>query len=171
MDITISANKKRFPILFVISLLFTVGGAYNINTGLSNASEKMSYLSYGILIIPLFFCIISFIEFMKTRFNTNAALTISEIGINDNLSIFSCGKICWSEISRVEIKRVLNTNLLVINLFDNYKYLKGKNFVTRYILRKWIKKWGSPIIISEKRINYDLPTLKDIILKNLTHIH
>lgn len=171
MDIIIPSNKKRFPILFVISLLFTVGGARNITRGLSDSPEKISYLTYFILIVPLSFCIISLLEFMKTRFNTNAALTISETGINDNLSIFSCGKIYWSDISCVEIKRALKANFLVIKLFDNQKYLAERNFITKYVLNNWIKKWGSPIIISEKRINYDLLKLKDIILKNLTRAH
>ena len=165
MSITIPANRKRFPIVFVISFLLTVGGAFNITRTLNDPNEQLSYWTYGILLIPLFYCVVSFIEFVKTQFNKNAVLQISEIGINDNLSIFSCGKIPWSDISDVDMQKAFNANFLVIKLFDNNKYLTGKNFITRYVLNKWIKKWDSPVIISEKRINYDLNKLKDIILK------
>lgn len=165
MSITIPANRKRFPIVFIISFLLTVGGAYNITSTLNDSDEQLSYWTYGILLIPLFYCIVSFIEFVKTQFNKNAVLQISDIGVNDNLSIFSCGKIPWSDISDVDIKKAFSASFLVMKLFDNNKYLREKNFITRYVLNKWIKKWGSPIIISEKRINYDLIKLRDIILK------
>jgi hypothetical protein len=143
----------------------TVGGAYNITKGLHDPTKQLNYWTYLILLFPLFYCIISFLEFIKTRFNKRAALTISETGVNDNLSIFSCGEIPWRDISNVEIKRVMNADFLVIQLFNNDKYLRGKNIIIRNTLSKWIKKWGSPIIISEKRVDYNLTKLKEIILK------
>ena len=165
MSITIPSNKKRFPIVFVISFLLTVGGAYNITRELHDRTEQLSYWTYLVLLFPLFYCIVSFLEFMKTRFNKNAALTVSETGVNDNLSIFSCGEIPWSDISNVEIKRAFNADFLVIQLINNDKYLTGKNIIIKNTLRKWVKKWGSPIIISEKRVDYNLTELKEIILK------
>lgn len=166
MTTIISANKKRFPIVFIISFLLTIGGAYNITKGLNDPAQQLSYWTYAILLIPLFYCIVSFAELVKTRFNKNAALTISETGINDNLSIFSCGKIPWSEISDVEIKRAFNADFLVIKLFNNDKYLTDKNIIVKNVLNKWIKKWGSPIIISEKRVDYNLTRLREIILRH-----
>ena len=164
MSITIPANRKRFPKVFAVSFLLTLGEAYIITRAL-NDEEELSYWTYAILLITLFYCIVSFIEFAKTQFNRDADLQISETGINDNLSIFSCGEIPWSEISNVEIKRAFSSNFLTVQLFDNNKYLLGKNFLTRRILNSFIKKWGTPIIISEKRVDYDLIQLKDIILK------
>src|SRR4051794_30284302 len=130
MSIIIPANKKRFPVVFVISFLLTAGGVYNITKELNDATEQPSYITYPFLLVPLFYCVISFTEFVKTRFNTNAVLIISETGIDDNLSIFSCREIPWVDISDVEIKRALNADFLVIKLFDNDKYLAGKNFIT-----------------------------------------
>lgn len=165
MTTIIFANKKRFPIVFVVSFLLTVGGAYNITKELNAPTQQLSLWTYAILLIPLFYCIISFTEFVKTIFNKNTVLIISQVGINDNLSIFSCGKIPWIDISDVEIKRAFNADFLVIKLFNNEKYVTGKNIIVKCILNKWIKKWGSPIIISEKRVDYNLAQLKEIILK------
>lgn len=91
-------------------------------------------------------------------------LQISDKGLNDNLSIFSCGEISWSDISGVEILKAIKADFLVVELFDTEKFLSDKNFVQRYVLKKYIKKWGSPIIISEKRVDYNLNELKHIIL-------
>ena len=60
----------------------------------------------------------------------------------------------------------LLSDFLVIKLSDNNKYWANKNFIQRFVLNKWIKKWGSPIIISEKRVDYNLKELKKIILTN-----
>ena len=91
-------------------------------------------------------------------------LKISEAGLNDNLSIFSCGEISWNDISGVELLKAFKADFLVVKLFDTNKILADKNFVQRYVLKKYIKKWGSPIIISEKRVDYNLNELKQIIL-------
>jgi hypothetical protein len=39
-----------------------------------------------------------------------------------------------------------------------------KNIVQRYVLKRYIKKWGSPIVISEKRVDYKLDDIKQTIL-------
>jgi len=60
----------------------------------------------------------------------------------------------------------LLSDFLVIKLSDNNKYWANKNFIQRFVLNKWIKQWGSPIIISEKRVDYNVKELKKIILTN-----
>jgi len=119
-----------------------------------------------ILIVPLLYTVISFAEFIKTKFDKKAMLQITDSGLFDNLSIFSCDKIIWSDIVSVEIIKAFKADFLVIKLTDNNKYLKGKNLVQRFVLKKWIKKWWTPIIISEKRVDYNLTDLRQIILKH-----
>ena len=60
----------------------------------------------------------------------------------------------------------LLSDFLVIKLSDNNKYWANKNFIQRFVLNKWIKKWRSPIIISEKRVDYNVKELKKNILTN-----
>jgi hypothetical protein len=43
------------------------------------------------------------------------------------------------------------------------KYLAGKNAITRRSLKRTIKRWGSPILISEKSVDYNLNELKETI--------
>lgn len=170
MKVTIGTNRKRFPIVFLISLLFAVGGGINITRGIRNSDEGMYWWTYGKLLIPLFYCVISLLDFTKTRFDENAVFIISDTGLDDNLSIFSCGKIPWADIKEVQIGKTFNVHFLVIHLFDNKKYLSGRSYITKYILVRWIKKWGSPVVISEKRINCNLHELKGIILDRITNI-
>jgi hypothetical protein len=165
MKIIIPSNRKRFPLILVISFFLTFGGAYNITREISEGlDEKISYLTYAILLLPGFFFIISLFEFLKTRFDKNASLIISDTGINDNLSIFSCGEIKWTDIWGVQIITSLKTDFLVIKVFDRMKYIKNKNFLQQYILKRLVRKTASPIVISQFRINYDLQELERIII-------
>ncbi len=118
-----------------------------------------------VLLILLSYAIISLADFIKTKFDKNALLTISDTGLNDNLSIFSCGKISWDDILTAEIVKAFKADFLVVKVLNSNKYLADKNFAQRFVLKKFIKKWGSPIIISEKRVVYNLNELKQIILE------
>lgn len=114
-----------------------------------------------LLAIP--YMALSFAQFIKTRYDKTAVIKITDLYLYDNLKIFSFGNIPWNDISGVEMVKALRTHLLVIKLTDNKKYLTTQNFIQRYVLKKWIKKWGSPVIISDRQIEYDITLLKDII--------
>ena len=168
MDIRIPINRTRFPVILMVSISLTIILTVNL---IYSKTENMAMHGFFnwifnsiVLIVPLFYTIISLTEYIKTRFDKSAMLKISDTGLNDNLSIFSCGEISWSEISGVEILEAFKADFLVVKVFDPGKFLIDKNFVQRYILKKYIKKWGSPVVISEKRVNYNLKELKQIIL-------
>jgi hypothetical protein len=166
MNRKIPINRNRIPALLIVGLLLSIGFGHAIffpdNTLIVGPANRIFFA----LVLPvlLFYVVISFADFMKTRFDKNAGFELTEIGVFDNLSIFSCGEICWSDISTVEITKMHEVHVLVIKLHDPHKYLTGKNAIKRYILKKYIKKWGSPIVVSEKRVNYDLNELKETIL-------
>jgi len=168
MSLTIPVNRKRFPIVLVWSVVsicaFT---SLLIHPDYAFGDTILNVLLCSVMIILFsFYTLITLIEYIKTLFNKNAVLKISETGIYDNLSIFSCGEIPWSDIEAVGIIKLsaLNADFLIIKMRDNAKYLTGKNFVKKYVLKRWIKKWGGPVVISEKRIDYNLQKLKDTIL-------
>jgi hypothetical protein len=119
-----------------------------------------------ILIAPFFYTIVSLADFIKTKFDKEASFEISENGLFDNLSIFSCGKINWHDIESFELTKNLYADFLIIKVYDNNKFLAGKNIIHRYVLKKYIKKWGSPIVISDKRVDYKLEDIKQDILTN-----
>jgi hypothetical protein len=52
---------------------------------------------------------------------------------------------------------------LLIKVTDPEKFLAGKNAITRRSLKGTIKRWGSPVVISEKSINYNINELKETI--------
>jgi hypothetical protein len=71
--------------------------------------------------------IISLLDYLKTIFDKNASLVLSDKTM-DHLSILSCGSALWEDVSGVIIKKFkrLNFYYLVVTLIDDDKYLKNK---------------------------------------------
>ncbi|PWT77565.1 MAG: hypothetical protein C5B59_03560 [Bacteroidetes bacterium] len=164
MNVKIPVNKKRFPHSLIISIVLTIIGAFFIKGLLKSDSENAGYLSYWILAIPLYYFFLSFPDYLKTVFDRNAALTISDTDIKVNLSIFSCGRIDRDDVRDVQVIKRHNNEFLVIKLFNNNKYLSASTSFKSPTQNSFIKKFGSPVVISQKHVNYDLHTIKDIIL-------
>jgi hypothetical protein len=167
MNITIPVNRKRVPHVFIISLLLIGCFVYYVYNKLEEilAQGPSGWIFYLILIPALlYYAVVAFVEYMKTLFDRNASLVITDTSIHDNLSIFSCGRILWDEITGVEVRATTFAGFLIIKVHDPLKYLENKNIIQRRVLKQYIKKMGSPIVISDQRINYNLNELKDLLL-------
>ena len=168
---TIPVNKKRFPIVFLIGLIVSVLLIILIvdtvkhfhDKGYDNSIYLGAFIGLSIWILGL--TIFAFLEFIKTMFDKSAMLTISDNGINDNLSIFSVGNINWTDISDIKITTVLKVNFLVIGVTDPQSFIDRKSKLKQRTLKSFLKKFGSPIVITQKRIDYDLTDLKEILLR------
>jgi hypothetical protein len=115
--------------------------------------------------------IIALVDYIKTIFDKNAALVLSDQTLEDRLSILSCGSVPWKEVSAVSLKKTKRFNFyfLVVTLTNDDKYLKDKNPLLRFVLRKYIKTYGGIIVISDKRIHYDIQKLRDDIFERYQH--
>lgn len=115
----IPANKNRVPIVVIIGLILIVLLAMaiaNVAGSEDVDAHQRLYLYTGLLICCLYYTALSFADYWWTLFNPHAILSIGSEGISDNLSLFSCGNIQWSEITEIEIKQALKTNFLVIHV-------------------------------------------------------
>ncbi len=170
MNLEIKPNKRRIPVGFIIGLI----GCLILYFVILKKEEGLPWYYYIPVYIILFiycfiFATISLIDYFKTLFDKHAVLIISDSDVYDNLSIFSVGKILRNDILDIEIKKEFNFDFLIIKLSDTNKYLANKNFIKRYILNRYIKRWKSPVVISNNRIDYDLQQLKKIILTPKTN--
>lgn len=168
---TIQVNRKRFPTIFIIGLLGSILLTFLIISTLKNFDDngyvnRINLGAYiGLLIVVLALTIITFLEFLKTRFGKSTELTISENGIYDNLSIFSVGNINWKDISDIKVVKALNTNFLVIEVKNPESFINMKSKLKQRTLKSFFKKFGSPIVISQKRVDIDLNELKEKLIQ------
>jgi len=167
MSVIVPINRKKFPLTLIVSLIFTIAAIINLVNYKSNETENYWAFYSLVLLVPLYYFVVSLAQYIKTLFDKRAGLTISDSGLNDNLSILSFGEIPWRDITGVQIKRYFFVNFLVLYLADNKKYLVKSNYVQKFILKSHIRKMGSPVVISEKRIAYDIHELKKVLLSHL----
>jgi hypothetical protein len=166
----IPANKKRLPIavfigftISVLLMLIIIKTAKHFN---DQAYNNTIYIitCIGLLFWVLRFTALAFLYYTKATFDKHAEFKITNDGIIDNLSIFSVGNVSWTEITDIKIVTLLKTDFLIICVADPQSFIDKKNFLKHKTLKSFLKKFGSPIVISQKRIDYNLNDLKNILI-------
>jgi hypothetical protein len=167
----IPVNKKRFPFTFLLGCLTTtilVTTTLNISKHANDPSYDLNIflLALGILsIYSIFFTLVAFADYLKTIFDSKAALIINDHGVYDNLSIFSVGQVPWKEIEYIQLTKVLKNDFLILVLTHPQLYIQKQSAYKRKVLKSFLKNFGSPVVISQKRINLNLKDVKDLILE------
>jgi hypothetical protein len=168
MNIEIPVKRTRIPFALIAGILLAVIFILLI----VNDDHSLPFLYY----MPLYYVLagygilltaISLMDYIKTLFDKNAKLILSEKAFDDNLGILSFGSIPWQEITGVgflKLKR-FNSYFIVLKLLDTDKYLASRNFLIRWILKKYLKMYGGIVLISDRRIDYDINQLKKEIVE------
>ena len=162
----IQAKKRMIPLAPLFMLIMTVSiGAYFYSFTKDVNQDSFGTIApviifYVLSLIFLFaYFVVAFVDYLKPLRGQAAGVTINDLGIDVNLSVFSLGYIPWNNIHGAKIIKTYGTNLVVIYLRNENDILRSQPYWKRYFLQKWKKKWGSPMVISEKRISYDIIAL------------
>lgn len=164
----IRIKKSNFKlILFLLSgIVFAI---LFINMFL-NPNNYTSYLfRYALLIkifgvVGFFFTFLSVIFIIIKNFKNSFGLAVNEKGIIDNSSVASVGLIEWKDIKGIRENNVMSTSFLLIDVYDNKKYIeKPKNIFISMLLKINLKTYGTPISISNKSLKCDFNELRSLI--------
>jgi hypothetical protein len=167
MYIQIKPNKTRIPKPLFIGLLAST----LFYLLLKEEEEGIPWYYYKPAFLMLFlyasrFTVLIAFNYFRIIFYKKACLTISDMGIFDNLTIFPVGQVPWNDISGAEIKKIFNVDFLIVQINNPEKYAYDESFVRRYCLQNRIKRWQSPLVISSRSLNIDLSELRKIIIAN-----
>lgn len=169
LNISIPINRKRFPSVLILGLLVTALLVYDLLQSNKPQFLMDDYLLFVLklaaLIFISFFTLISLASYCKVVFDKTAMIKLTDTGIIDNSSIFSCGEILWEDITDVVMNKGMNMQFLVIKLKNPEKYATNGNFIKRYFIQNRIKKIGSPIIIAETNVKCNIDVLREIIIE------
>ncbi|MDP9043050.1 MAG: hypothetical protein M3N30_13815 [Bacteroidota bacterium] len=170
MEIIIPVNKKRFPVqLFICTLVAMVLCVYFYYTrSLTLNPYSPVTILVVLLIIVIRYIIVLGKEYLKLQFDRKANFTITETGVIDNITFVSMGKIPWEDIDDIALDRYRGMDILLIGITNPDKYSSGMRPIYRSVFNGYIKKWNTPLVISEKRVDYDLESLRDLLLIHST---
>jgi hypothetical protein len=165
--LVIPVNRKRFPHALVASTLATlllILVLLKVDTTGMLLGNRLNWL----FVIPwIYIILLTLADYIKTLFDRSAMLTVSDTGLDDSLSIFSCGHIPWTCITGTELRQALKTNFLLVKVKNPEALIAGKGFWKKYTLNRYVKRYGTPVILSEGRMKYNLLLLHDRILQEI----
>jgi hypothetical protein len=167
MPIQIPINKKRTPFEIIFGLLACTILYLLITRSVEDLPWYYLPAYFILLFYCLFFTILVVLNYLKALLDKSAGIIITEKYLYKNISVFSSDNILWSDIEEAKIFKGRKRNILILKLADSDKYLRNKNFLERYILKKHVKRWGTPILISDKTLDYDLNEVKQLITDKL----
>ena len=96
---------------------------------------------------------------MKTLFDASALLTISDEGMTDHRSILSCGVIPWTAISGIDLVQRGRDKILLVRVTNPEKLIARQSLWKRLFLKEVRSRYGTPVIISQSAIAYDIDQL------------
>jgi len=169
MQIEIPVNRKRFPRGLLIMASICVWGFFiflRANQKVSTVPLVYVYTAQIIISLwPLYLTSFFVAAYWKTLFGPKTVLTITDRGILHNVGIFNCGSINWSEVTDVTISKALFRNVLIISVKDPMSIKDKQSKLKQNAFKALIKRWGSPVVINEDEIDYNLEELRSLLLK------
>jgi hypothetical protein len=119
--VEIPLNKCKLFFAIAGSVLFVVLGVYFLNN--SSKMNLNAFLVKGIGIAGIFFFGATGVFVIGKFFDKKAGLIVDNNGITDQSSGVSLGLILWSDITEIEIGRIMSNRFLLIHVRNPEQYL------------------------------------------------
>jgi len=177
MNEIIIPNKKKYVSIFLLyALLISFVFIYLMLFVIDYTD--VNHLLKFVLLLPIMCYVFLFTVFGVSnfiwKFNKKAILIINDEGIDDNTNLRALGKIKWDEIESIKLSTHINsgkyrfrTNMLLINLNNLNEIISLVPKWKQKQLKKLSKKFGTPYIILQIHIDYDIKELEKLILERM----
>ena len=130
-----------------------------------------NYLIFGMGTIYFTYSgILLFLITGKEWISKSARLIIADDRIINMSNFYSAGEIRLVNITGVQLASAKSQRVLIVILKDPESYLAGKSFFARILLKKLLKKYGSPILFTEGSLRKNLNTIKELIETNMASL-
>jgi hypothetical protein len=148
-------------IVFIVFLVY-----YDVNS--MPFGKIYNWILMGsVLFSLLYYSWLTFRDYLKLRFDKNTCLKVTDQGIYHNIDILIRCTISWGEIEGFELRKVAKVPVLVIRLIDPEVFIMSQANWKRHFLRKYVKKMGSPVIVAQTRVVYDLGKLHQFLQERI----
>jgi hypothetical protein len=156
-------NRRRIPygLLIVIGLIAVFSYLFaTMDTSQMAFNGLLNWIMMGPLVY--IFCIV-LADYIRSLLSPTAGLAVTAAGVIDSTSVISCGLIPWDRIMSIHTHRVLNTDFLAIRVSDPAELVSRQSSWKRHTLRRYVRKFGTPVVISQKRIQGDIRELASLL--------
>lgn len=164
--VEVALSKKKLIMLLFFSVLFLA-----ISLWILTSQPEVSNPLFGNFIIKNVASILGVLMggfgiyfFTKKIFDKKPGVIIDNIGIIDNSSGVSIGRILWSDVMIIDHREFLNQKSVTIYLKKPEEYInRVTNPIKKRLLKMNFKETGSPVNISPNGLKIPFNELKYII--------
>lgn len=157
--IEIPMSKTKTALLLIVPLILLISSVLSIlwpesfTSPKSNDLEKIKFM--GIAGGAIGFLLLILI--IKKKNSKKAGFIIDKSGITDNSNASYTGLVEWTDITKIEGKKVGPIKLIILHTSNPEKYINKAKKISINQMRKNMNFYGSPLLIvsSRLKIKYD----------------
>lgn len=167
--IEIQLSKTKLLLLLLGSLTFVGLGLWFVIDPPAN-QHYYRYSPTTILIVGyasiIFFGLCSLIAIRKLSDN-KPGLIIDDLGLTDNSSGVSGGRIPWTDISHISVIEIQRRKIIMLQVNNPQDYIgRQTNGLKRKLMKINLNKFGSPISISSNALKISFTELHKLLVDN-----
>ena len=167
-EIKIELSKRKLVLLLSAGIGFVFFGCWFLVNpsnfvNFSTRNEIIVFIA-GILGVVVF-GVASVFLFIKL-FDKKAGLVINNQGIIDNTNSSSMGLISWPEITKIYKKKVISTEILIIEIRNPEEYIQKANGLKKLGLKQNLKSYGTPITLTAVGLKCSFDELERLVLES-----
>jgi len=157
-------SRTKIILLFLGSTAFVIAGIWLWRIAEQQSHYEPLYVHIVAVMSVAFFGLCGLFALTKL-FDRRPGLIVDSLGIVDNSSGLSAGRIPWREIRSLRVSRVRNQRVLTLELEDPIKYVNKGNLLKRKMNAVNLKYFGSPIQTSANALRVNFDQLVDVIAR------
>jgi hypothetical protein len=165
--IEIKPNRILITARLIISLLIAIFLTWDMA---SNMFDLFTFLNSKVLSAALkailfLLAVVYGLSQYRKLLNRKSSLIISDQGIFDNVNFISVGLVPWSDIRKVEIKKVLGSQTFInVYVKDDKKYIdRNESFAYKKAMQYNQRIYGTPIGIQLSGFTHNRTEIKKLI--------
>lgn len=167
-EIKIDLSKRKLVLLLSAGIGFVFFSCWFI----VNPSNFVNFITRSEIIIfivgilgVVVFGVASVFLFIKL-FDNKSGLVINKEGIIDNTNSSSMGLISWSDITKIYKKKVISTEILIIEIRNPEGYIQKANGLKKLGLKQNLKSYGTPITLTSVGLQCSFDELERLVLES-----
>lgn len=145
-EIRFNKNRKSKIRGLILSIFTSLLAIVMIFLGIQSQSNSIVIIFTGFLALGIYL--------ITKSIQTSDTVIVNKVGISSKVN--GMGLITWEFIESFEIKKAVNTTVLVINVNDSEKLLSTINKASQKLMKSNIKRLGSPVVIPQSEFHEPL---------------
>lgn len=165
-NIEIPLSKKKLILMLIGSIGFVILGLWFVIEPpiISNSFFGNPAALFVVGIAAVLFFGLCAIYIARKLFDNSPGLVIDNVGLTDNSSGASAGRILWSDIERLSVLQIHRQKLIMLDVKNPHEYIdRQKSGFKKKMMQMNFKMYGTPLSITSNTLQIEFDELLNIL--------